>query len=216
MRPKLAMWSDYGAPAQKHWMSPSKRGPQRSIGPKILLAAVFVVAGVIGISGIYPQVIDAEWVQDATGTHLPKMTPPTTDATTRRSGIVAAIPLPPRRAPATTTGLASASSPGPAPELSQLRSSVAAVQTPAEAATPLALAAIQDAEAKGEALPADPAAAAPAKPADEPKVAYVKKKVVVQHRQRDYSGAYAQYGGGRGGGRGSGSQSLGMGSPYHF
>jgi hypothetical protein len=215
MRPKLAMWSDYGAPAQKHWMSPSKRGPRKSIGPKILLAAVFVVAGVIGISGIYPQVIDAEWVQDAAGTHPPKKTPPTTDATTRRSGIVAAIPLPPRRA-ATTTGLASVSSPGPAPELSQLRSSVAAVEAPAEAAAPLALAAIPDAETKAEALPADPAAAAPAKPADEPKVAYVKKKVVVQHRQRGYSGAYAQYGGGWGGGRGSGSQPLGMGSPYHF
>jgi hypothetical protein len=193
-------------------MSSSKRGPQRSIGPKILLAAVFVVAGVIGISGIYPQVIDAEWVQDATGTHLPKMTPPTTDATIRRSGIVAAIPLPPRRAPTTTTGLASASSPGPAPELSQLRSSVTAVVTPAEAATPLALAAIPDAEAKAEALPADPAAAAPAKPADNPRVAYVKKKVVVQHRQRGYSRAYAQYGGGWGGGRGR----PGMGSAYNL
>jgi hypothetical protein len=206
MRPKLAMWSDYGAPAQKHWMSPSKRGPRRSIGPKILLAAVFVVAGVIGISGIYPQVIDAEWVQDATGTHPPKKTPPTTDATTRRSGIVAAIPLPPRRA-ATTTGLASVSSPGPAPELSQLRSSVAAVEAPADAAAALALAEIPDAEAKADALPADPAAvpaAAPAKPAERPRVAYVKKKVVVQHRQRSYSGAYAQWGGGGWGGGGGG------------
>ena len=49
-------------------MSTSKRGAGSSIGPKILLAAVVVVAGVIGISGIYPQVIDAEWMQDS-GTH---------------------------------------------------------------------------------------------------------------------------------------------------
>ena len=72
MRPKFSVWSDYGAPAQKHWMSASKRGTRTSIGPMILLAAVMVVAGVIGISGIYPQIIDAEWVQD-TSTHLPKM-----------------------------------------------------------------------------------------------------------------------------------------------
>ena len=52
--------------------SASRRGTGSSVGPKILLAAVVVVAGVIGISGIYPQVIDAEWVQDA-GTHLPIM-----------------------------------------------------------------------------------------------------------------------------------------------
>jgi hypothetical protein len=36
----------------------------------ILLAAAVVVAGVIDISGIYPQVIDAEWVQKAAGKHL--------------------------------------------------------------------------------------------------------------------------------------------------
>jgi hypothetical protein len=34
---------------------------------QIFLAAVSVVAGVIGISGIYPQIIDAEWVQGAAG-----------------------------------------------------------------------------------------------------------------------------------------------------
>jgi hypothetical protein len=203
MRPKLAMWSDYGTPAQKHWMSSaSKRGARTSIGPKILLAAVMVVAGVIGISGIYPQVIDAEWVQDASGTHLPKMSPPPADVTTKRSGIVAAIPLPPRRV--VTTGQAAVSS--PAPELSQLRTSVGATsvgaaEPQAETATPLAIAAVPDAEAKAD-DPADPAAAA-AKPADKPKVAVVKKKVVV-HRQRSYAGAYAQSGGWGGWGGGGG------------
>src|SRR5580698_7826125 len=63
MRPKFSMWSDYGAPAQRQWMSASRRGAGSSVGPKILIAAVVVVAGVIGISGIYPQVIDSEWVQ---------------------------------------------------------------------------------------------------------------------------------------------------------
>ena len=109
MRPKFSMWSDYGAPAQKHWMPP-KRGTGSSIGPKILLAAAVVVAGVIGTSGIFPQVIDAGWVQDSP-THLPKMS--SSDPTIKRSGIVAAIPLPPRRA--VTTGEATLSSP-PAPE----------------------------------------------------------------------------------------------------
>jgi hypothetical protein len=203
MRPKLAMWSDYGTPAQKHWMSSaSKRGARTSIGPKILLAAVMVVAGVIGISGIYPQVIDAEWVQDASGTHLPKMSPPPADVTTKRSGIVAAIPLPPRRA--VTTGQAAVSS--PALEVSQLRTSLGATSVGAaepltETATPLAIAAVPDAEAKAD-DPADPAAAA-AKPADKPKVAVVKKKVVV-HRQRSYAGAYAQSGGWGGWGGGGG------------
>ena len=88
MRPKFSLWSDYGAPAHKHWMSAPKKGTRTSIGPMILLAAVMVVAGVIGISGIYPQIIDAEWVQD-TGTHPPKMSLSSPHATRKRSGIVA-------------------------------------------------------------------------------------------------------------------------------
>src|SRR5271157_3979695 len=112
MRPKFSVWSDYGAPAQKHWMSASKRGTRTSIGPMILLAAVVVVAGVIGISGIYPQIIDAEWMQGAR-THSPKMPLIAPDAkTTRRSGIVAVIQLPPRRT-AMTTGEAQVSTPRP-------------------------------------------------------------------------------------------------------
>jgi hypothetical protein len=95
MRPKFSVWSDYQGPAQKHWMLGSKRGTRSSIGPKISLVAVVVVAGLIGISGIDPQVIDAGWMQDSP-TDLPKMSLST--LTTKRSGIVAAIPLPPRRA----------------------------------------------------------------------------------------------------------------------
>jgi hypothetical protein len=97
MRPKFSIWSDYGA-SQKHRMSAPNRRTTASIGPKIFLAAVVVVAAVIGISGTYPQVIDEAWVQNAAGTHLPKMSLPTADATPKPPGIVATIPLPPHRA----------------------------------------------------------------------------------------------------------------------
>src|SRR6516225_7993381 len=105
MRPNFSVWSDYGAPAQRQWMSASRRGSGNSIGPKILLAAVVVVAGVIGISGIYPQVIDSEWVPD-TGTRLPVMSLSNPDARTRAFGSAsaAAIPLPPRRIATTGQG----------------------------------------------------------------------------------------------------------------
>jgi hypothetical protein len=160
-------------------MSASKRGPRTSIGPMILLAAVMIVAGVVSISGIYPQIIDAEWVRD-TSTHLPKMSLSSHHATIKRSGIVAAIPL-----GAVTTGEAEVSSRAPAPEPSQLRTTVPGLE-------PLAVAAIPNAEAKAEATAAE---SAPPNPTKTPSV--VKKKVVrVEHRQRGYPGAYAQYGGG--------------------
>jgi hypothetical protein len=178
MRPKFSVWSDYGAPAQ---MSTSKRGTRTSIGPMILLAAVVVVAGVIGISGIYPQIIDAEWVQ-GTSTHLPKISLSSPNATRKRSGIVAAIPL-----GTVTTGEAAVSSRvAQAPELSQLRT------PPAETVAPFAVAAIPNAEAKAEATAVE---TAPPKLAKNRKV--VKTKVVrVAHHQRGYPGSYAQYGGG--------------------
>ena len=196
MRPKFSMWSDYGAPAQRQWMSASRRGTGGSVGPKILLAAVVVVAGVIGVSGIYPQVIDAEWVQDA-GTHLPIMSL-STAAPKRVPATAAANPSPQRRN--ITTGQTAASSPRAVPpEASQARASVAAGETPASAAAParavaLAVADIPDAEAKADALPPDPAPPSAAKPAEKPKVV-AKKRVVVQHHQRGFNGAYAQYGG---------------------
>jgi hypothetical protein len=62
VRPKIAMWSDYGSPP-KRWRSPYRRGTRPSIGLRVLLAAVVLVAGVIGISGIYPQIIDSQWAR---------------------------------------------------------------------------------------------------------------------------------------------------------
>jgi hypothetical protein len=210
MRPKISMWSDYGAPTRKHWRVPSRRYGRTSIGPKILVAAVVVVAGVIGLSGIYPQVIDSEWVQDGTA-HPAKTPPKATDASAlnatapRRSGIVAAIPLPPRRGAATTgeatvaTPRSVASAPVPTPEPAELRTSVAvaAEPPPAPAAAPPGLADIPDAQASANAeAPADPAVAAkPVVTASRGPV--VKRKVVRSdhHRGNGYSGAYAQFGG---------------------
>jgi hypothetical protein len=73
-------------------VSTSKRGAGSSIGPTILLVAVAVVAGVVGLSGIYPQVIDAEWMQDS-GTHLPKISLLTASTTMKASATATAPPL---------------------------------------------------------------------------------------------------------------------------
>jgi hypothetical protein len=144
MRPKIAMWSDYGAPRHKHWRAP-RRSSRSSIGPKILVAAVVVVAGVIGISGIYPQIIDSEWVQ-GTSPRLQRDAHTETAPTARRSGIVAEIPLPPRRA-TVTTGEA-----------------VAPPQPPAVTLAP----AVRIATAPAPAAPAARVAAAPAQVAPAP------------------------------------------------
>jgi hypothetical protein len=63
MRPKIAMWSDYRSPTKKRWRSRYRRRTRSSIGLRILLVAAAFVAGVIGISGVYPQIIDSEWAR---------------------------------------------------------------------------------------------------------------------------------------------------------
>jgi hypothetical protein len=188
MRPIFSIWPDYGASAQKHWMSAANRRASASIGPKILLAAVVVVAAVIGISGIYPKVIDEAWVENAAGTDPPKMSLASTDATSKPPGIVATIPPLPHRA--VTAGQATVSPPGPAPELSRPPTSVPAFESSADTATAPALAAIPDAEAKADALPADRAVAHAARP----RGAVVKKNVVrVEHHQHSVAGPFAEY-----------------------
>jgi hypothetical protein len=165
-----------------------------------LLAAIAVVASVVGISGIYRQVIEPEWVQHSP-THQPKMSLPT--STIERSAIVAAIPLPPPRA--VTTGEATISYPrlAPAPELSQPRTTVVAVKPPARTETPLGISESPEAQAKAEALPPESASVVAANLAEKSragvvvkKAVVVKKKVVhVGHHHHGYSGAYAQNGG---------------------
>jgi hypothetical protein len=232
MRPKIAMWSAFRPPTQKRWRSRYRRSTRSPTGLKILLVAVACVAGVIGISGIDPQIIDSEWVQ---GTSTQRVADSETTPTPRRSGIVAEIPLPPRRA-AVTTGEAVATPPAapPAPAAraaaavpaparasssapSEIRPSIAATERP-QAADPDAALAIAD-------VPEAPAVADPlAKPAPVatpvvgPAQRYVarapvvKRRVVRTEHHRGYPGAYAQYGGGWG----SWSGWSGQGSPYHF
>jgi hypothetical protein len=220
MRPKIAMWSDYGSPTKKRWRTRSRRSARSSIGITILLVAVVSVAGVIAISGIYPQIIDSEWMRNA-GAHA-KRTAAGEATTTRRSGMVTAVPLSPRH-DATTTGDAAASAPRAAPPAPATvgppkgPSSVAAVEpSPDETASPPAdTQAIVDPPAE----PA-PAAAAAVKPtAVRPAQRYgarapvVKKHVARAEHHRSDSRAYAQYGGGWGGGW---SGYPGLSSPYHF
>jgi hypothetical protein len=59
MRPKIVMWSDYRVPRHKRWRSPSGRSGRSSIGAKILVAALVVVA----TGGIYRQIVDSAWAQ---------------------------------------------------------------------------------------------------------------------------------------------------------
>jgi hypothetical protein len=63
MRPKIAMWSDYRSPTPRRWRSRYRRSTRSSTSLKILLFAGACVASVIGISGIYPQIIDSEWAR---------------------------------------------------------------------------------------------------------------------------------------------------------
>jgi hypothetical protein len=179
--------SEYEARAQRQKMSAFKRDAGGSIGTKVLLAAVVVVAGVIGISGIYPQAIDAEWKQDS-GAHLPKIPLPSTTIEASATGSAFSSPH------VVTAGQTAGSPPRPAsaPEVSPLGTSVAAVApaTAPTAAAPLALAEIPDAEAEAKAPATQPS---PAKAVD--KQTKVVKGKVAQHQQRTFSAAYAQYGG---------------------
>jgi hypothetical protein len=226
MRPKIAMWSDYRSPTRKRWKSPYRRSTRPSIGLKILLTAVVLVAGVIGISGIYPQIIDSEWMRNA-GAHAKR--PATAEATIKRAvGPIAAVPLSPRGAATTTgdartTGDAAASAPRavpPAPAAAAVEppkgpSAFAAATDLSHGETAPPPADTQDAQAVTD-PPEKPAVAA--NPVVRPTQRYVARAPVVKKRvarvehRRSYSNAYAQYGGWGGGWGGW----LGLGSPYHF
>jgi hypothetical protein len=87
VRPKIAMWSDYGSPTKRR-RSPYRRRTRPSIGLRVLLAAVVLVASVIGISGIYPQIIDSQWARGTSvhsqGIVHPETTPETVGMTLSR------------------------------------------------------------------------------------------------------------------------------------
>jgi hypothetical protein len=182
MRPKFSVWSDHGAPAQK---------------PKILLAAIVVAAGVVGITALYRQVTDPARAQHSP-TYPSKTALPT--PTIERSGMVAATPLP--LPPAVTTGEASIPAPRlvPVPELSRQRTMVVPVETRAQTKAPPG----EDPEtqAKAEAPAAESAPAVVAHSAEKSKSGVVLKKGVMgkkrvvhaKHHQHRYSGGYARYG----------------------
>jgi hypothetical protein len=94
VRPKIAMWSDYGSPTKKRWRSRYRRGTRSWTGLKILLVAAACVAGVIGISGIYPQIIDSRWAR-GTSAHSQGVTQSETAPET-----VGMMPAPQPRSPA--------------------------------------------------------------------------------------------------------------------
>jgi hypothetical protein len=182
----------------------------------------------MGLSGIYPQIIDSEWMQERSP-RSQRVAHSETTPTPRRSGIVAEIPLPPRRA-AVTTGEAiatppaatppasaehaaaapAAADPASPPALSEMWPSVAATEQP-QAADPDAALATTDVP-RVQAM-ADLAKAAVVKPAQRyvARAPVVKRRVVRTEHHRSNSGAYAQYGGG-----GGWSGWLGPGSPYRF
>jgi hypothetical protein len=200
MRPRFSLWSDYGAPGQRQWKSPSKRGA--SIGPKILLAAVVVVAGFIGISGIFPQVIDARWTPDAV-TPLPVMSLSTPDARSKAVGAVARTASPAHRVITTGQGtlMPPRAAPTPPDTAPPERAKAEAVTPAPQMAAPLAAAEVPEAQAKADALPTEIAPVSGTRAAERPKSTkmaerakpVLKKKVVHFAHPRSFHGDYAQY-----------------------
>jgi hypothetical protein len=189
----MSMWSDYGAPVQRRWWKSPRRSTRSSTGLKILLAAGVVVAGVIGISGVYPQVIDAEWVQGArtyaSRTPAPDAKTTTPDAKiTRRSDIPVSVQPSPIAA---TTSEAAVATPRPAARPAAVvptprAAAVASKPLPVETELP-ALAEIPDASANADAPP-NPASTVAAKPASP----VVKRRVTrVERPRRAAPGAFA-------------------------
>ena len=195
MRPRFSLWSDNGAPAHRQWKSSSKRGA--SIGPKILLAAVVVVAGFIGISGIFPQVIDERWTPDAV-TPLPVMSLSTPDARSKAVGAVANTASLSRRLITTGQGTVTPPRPAPTPDTAPPERAKAETVAPApQVAAPLAAAEVPEAQTKADA-PTTEAAPRTAERAKSTKMAerakpVMKKKVVHFAHRRSFHGDYAQY-----------------------
>jgi hypothetical protein len=165
MRP-ISMWSDHAAPVQgRWWKTRSRRRARSSTGLKILLAAGVVVAGVIGIGGVYPHVIDAEWAQGARSTtsRMPTLDAKTTapDIKTARQSDIPASTQPLPRSTALTRGEAPVAPPSRAAAVSTPRPAAAVTPSPAAPASkpiivepePLALAETPDAAANADAPP---------------------------------------------------------------
>jgi hypothetical protein len=159
-----------------------------------LLAAIVVVAGFIGIGGIFPQLIDPKWTPDAVP-RLPVMSL-SPDARTKALDAVAGPASPSRRV--VTTGEGTSLPSRPARTRDTAPSERAAAEAP-QAATPLGTAEIPEPQAdalQAEAAPAPAARAAEqtksTRTAQRPKPV-VKKKVVHFAQRRSFHRDYAQY-----------------------
>jgi hypothetical protein len=172
----ISMWSDHAAPVQgRWWKTRSRRRARSSTGLKILLAAGVVVTGVIGISGVYPHVIDAQWAQGArtTASRMPTLDAKTTapDAKIARQSDIPASTQPPARSTALTRAEAPVAPPSRAAAVSTPRPTAVASPPPTAPASkpmpmepePPALAENPDASANADA-PSTPAPTVAAKP----------------------------------------------------
>jgi hypothetical protein len=162
-----------------------------------LLAAVVIVAGFIGISGIFPQVMDARWTPDAVA-RLPVMSLSTPDARTKAVGAVAMTASPSRRV--TTTGQGTVLPPRPAPTPDAAPPEAEAVAPAPQVAAPLAAAEVPEAQTNAYALPAEIAPLPGTRAAERAKTKMaerakpvMKKKVVHFGHRRSSHGDYAQY-----------------------
>jgi len=154
-----------------------------------------VVAVSIGISGIFPQAIDARRTPDAV-TRLPVMSLSIPDARTK---VVGAVASPSRRVTTTGQGTVLPPRPAPTPDAGPPEgASDEAVASAPQVAAPLAAAEVPEAQIKADALPAEAAPVPAARAAERTKFAekakpVVKKKVVHFAHRRSVHGDYAQY-----------------------
>ena len=159
MWPTFALWSDYGTPARRRRISAPGRGGRTR---KLFVTAAVVIAGVIGIRGIYRQAIDRTAMPSAAGVHVQSASSPTAKTFARRSIRVAAVPLSPQPVPKDQPAVVSPT-PSPASELAPHDTSAAVTAVmPGDHPKPPALTDFPGVLAKASAPPPPFAAATPA------------------------------------------------------
>jgi hypothetical protein len=152
MRPLFSLWSDYGTPARRHYVSAASRGNLLSLVRKIFLIAIIVAAAVIGVRELYGQAAEKRGFLEPGARPQGQLTP---SATGRRAAGVAAIPLSPQ--PVVSLDHAAVVSLGPATEPSSAAAPVVAWRVSDDHPIPPALTAVPGALAKATALPQPPA-----------------------------------------------------------
>jgi hypothetical protein len=161
MRPLFSLWSDYGTPARRRYVSAASRGNLLSVVRKVFLIAIIVAAAVIGVRELYGQAAEKRGFLEPGARPQGQLTP---SATGRRAAGVAAIPLSPQ--PVLSMEHAATVSPAPAdaPKPSFAAAPVVASAVSDDHAIPPALNAVPGALAKAAALPQPPATLAAVRP----------------------------------------------------